>query len=229
MEKINKICAIIPAHNEADTIADIIKETKHFIDAVFVVDNCSTDDTAVIARSCGARIIECPHKKGYGIAQYTGQQYAIEQGFNYILQLDADGQHDPAYIPELLMAMQTFDCDIVLGSRFITRNSTINPVRNAGINFFSHAVSILGRTSITDVTSGYKIYKVSSLRKLSKPCDSHPAVEQMLEIAKKGMTIKEIPIIMPERKNGKTHLSPVRFALYPLRACWLIIKTLLFK
>lgn len=223
------ICAVIPAYNEEPTIANIIKETKKYIDAIFVVNNGSTDNTAQVARDSGAIVIDYVAHKGYGASQYAGQQYALQNGFDYILQLDADGQHDPFYIPKLIDTMQNYDCDIVLGSRFITNGTKINPVRYIGINFFSIAVSILGRTRITDVTSGFKIYKASSLKKLSKPCNTHPAVEQMMEMAKKGMTIKEVPIIMPNRTAGKSHLSVIKFALYPFRALWLIIKVLLFK
>jgi glycosyltransferase involved in cell wall biosynthesis len=224
-----KICAVIPAYNEELTIGKIIKETKKYIDTIYVVNNGSTDRTADIALENGAEVINYSDKRGYGASQYAGQQHALQQGFNYILQLDADGQHDPAYIPELINTMQSLDCDIVLGSRFITNNTKINPVRYVGINFFSLAVSILGRTRITDVTSGFKIYKANSLRKLSKPCDTHPAVEQMMEMAKKNMTIKEVPIIMPQRTAGESHLSVIKFALYPFRALWLIIKVILFK
>jgi glycosyltransferase involved in cell wall biosynthesis len=223
------ICAVIPAYNEELTIGAIIKETKKYVDTIYVVNNGSTDNTAAVAHENGAVVINYSDKRGYGASQYAGQQYALQQGFDYILQLDADGQHDPSYIPELMNTMQTFDCDIVLGSRFIKNNTKINPVRYVGINFFSLAVSILGRTSITDVTSGFKIYKASSLKKLSKPCDTHPAVEQMMEIAKKGMQVKEVPIVMPQRTAGESHLSVIKFAMYPFRALWLIIKVMLFK
>ncbi len=225
------ICAVIPACNEEATIGEIVRETKKYIRHVYVVDNGSTDKTREIAESCGATIIACHLKKGYGITQYTGQQFALERGFDYILQLDADGQHDPDYIPLLLETMKTSDCDIVLGSRFLDRHrkSNLSATRYAGIKFFSRLVSIIGRANISDVTSGYKVYKASCLKQLSKPCEKHPAIEQMLEIARRGMKIKEIPIEMPERINGKSHLSLTRFAVYPFRALWLIVKVSLSK
>ncbi len=225
------ICALIPAYNEEATIGDIIRETKKYVSNIYVVDNCSTDNTPEIAASCGAEVIDCHQKKGYGIAQYTGQQFIIEKGFDYILQLDADGQHDPSYIPLLLQAMETGNCDIVVGSRFLSRDkrSSLSTTRYAGIKFFSRLVSLLGGTRITDVTSGFKIYRVSCLKKLHRPCDSHPAVEQMLEIARKGFNICEVPINMPVRTTGKSHLNLSRFMLYPFLATWLIFKTLFIK
>lgn len=225
-----KVCAVIPAYNEEATIGPIVRETKKYIGAVFVINNGSTDNTAQIARESGANVIDYDAKRGYGAAQYAGQQFAINEGYEYILQLDADGQHNPLYIPKLLETMQSDDYDIVLGSRFLTSSyKNLSFMRKAGIVFFSKTISLLGHTQVTDVTSGFKIYKASSLHKLSKPSDINPAIEQMMEIAKKGLRIKEIPIEMPTRNAGSSHLSPVRFSLYPFRATWHILKVLLLK
>jgi glycosyltransferase involved in cell wall biosynthesis len=225
-----KVCAVIPAYNEAATIGEVIRETKKYIDTIFVVDNGSTDNTAEIARDRGAQVIDCSAKRGYGAAQYAGQQVAMQNGFDYILQVDADGQHDPIYIPKLLEAAQSGDYDIVLGSRFLGDSyKNLSLVRKIGIVFYSKVVSFLGRAKITDVTSGFKVYKASSLRKLSKPSDVNPAVEQMLEIAKRGMTIKEIAVEMPARSAGESDFDSTKFALYPFKAIWLILKVMLSR
>jgi glycosyltransferase involved in cell wall biosynthesis len=225
-----KVCALIPAYNEEMTIGNIVRETKKYIDSVIVVDNGSTDASSEIARRWGAEVINYSLKRGYGAAQYAGHQHAIYKGFEYILQLDADGQHDPIYIPELLKTMEQGNYDIVLGSRFLETNDTNTGfVRNIGIKFFSKTVSLFGNVQITDVTSGFKVYKVSSLKQLHKPSDTHPAVEQMMEIAKKGMRIREIPIKMSARNSGSSHLSLPKFALYPIRAIWILFKVLLFR
>ncbi len=225
-----KICAVIPAYNEETTVGNIVQNTKKYIDAVFVVNNRSTDNTARIARENGAIVIDYFAKRGYGAAQYAGQQYAIKQGYEYILQLDSDGQHDPADIPKLIETMESGNWDIVLGSRFLaTGYKAFSFTRRIGIIFFSKIISFLGHTKVTDITSGFKIYKVSSLKKLSKPSDLHPAIEQITEIAKKRMKIKEIPIVMLPRLKGNSHLSTTRLLLYPFRATWNILKVLLFK
>lgn len=225
-----KVCAVIPAYNEEATIGNIIRETKKYIDDVFVVNNGSTDNTAQIAREHGAKVIDYPVKRGYGASQYAGQQFAMQEGYDFILQLDADGQHNPIYIPKLLESMEGCDYDIVLGSRFLTTSyKNFSFMRKAGIVFFSKTISILGHTKVTDITSGYKIYRASSLKKLSKPSDINPAIEQMMEMAKRGMKIKEIPIEMPIRNTGNSHLNPIKFFLYPFRATWHILKVLLFK
>jgi glycosyltransferase involved in cell wall biosynthesis len=225
-----KVCAVIPAYNEAATIGEVIRETKKYIATIFVVDNGSTDNTAEIARDRGAQVIDCSAKRGYGAAQYAGQQVAMQNGFDYILQVDADGQHDPIYIPKLLEAAQGGNYDIVLGSRFLGDSyKNLSLVRKIGIVFYSKVVSFLGRAKITDVTSGFKVYKASSLRRLNKPSDVNPAVEQMLEIAKRGMTIKEIAVEMPARSAGESDFNSTKFALYPFKAIWLILKVMLSR
>jgi len=225
-----RVCAVIPACNESMTIGRIVRETRKYVDVVFVIDNGSTDDTAEIARENGAEVIRHSTQRGYGAAQHAGHLVAIQNGFDYILQLDADGQHDPKYIPKLLQTMQNGDYDIVLSSRFLGNAYQDFPfIRKFGIRFFSKVVSFLGHAKITDVTSGFKAYKANSLKKLHKPSDKHPAVEQILEMAKKGMKIKEVPIEMPPRQIGKSHLNLIRFALYPFRMMWLILKVMLFR
>ncbi len=225
-----KVCAVIPAFNEGATVGNIVRETKKYIDDVFVVNNGSTDNTSYVAQEYGAKVIDYFVKRGYGASQYAGQQFALQEGYDYILQLDADGQHNPVYIPKLIESMQDGDYDIVLGSRFLTTSyKNLSFMRKAGIVFFSKTISLLGHTKVTDATSGFKIYRATSLQKLSKPSDINPAVEQMMEIAKRRMKIKEIPIEMPIRNTGNSHLSPIKFSLYPFRAAWHILKVFLFR
>jgi len=225
-----KICAVIPARNESATIETVIKETIKHVDVVYVIDNGSTDNTVELAKKNGAEVIPCVAKFGYGAVQYTGHSVAMQNGFDYVLQLDADGQHECRYVPMLLETALGGDYDIVLGSRFLGGDRCgLSPIRKTGIRFFSKVVSLLGQTKITDVTSGFKVYKVSSLKKLHKPSDAHPAVEQMLEIAKKGMRIKEVPIEMQTRNSGESHLNLVRLIFYPLRGVISIIKVMLFR
>jgi glycosyltransferase involved in cell wall biosynthesis len=234
MEMENKqninICAVIPAYNEEKTIGSVISETRTYIRVIYVVNNSSTDNTAEVAKKSGAEVINCFTERGYGAAQYAGQQHALQQGFDYILQLDADGQHDPKYIPILINTILEGDYDIVIGSRILSgcyKNWSF--IRKAGILFYSFIVSLLGRTKVTDCFSGFKIYKTASLAKLNRPSDVHPAIEQTLEMANKGMKIKEIPIVMPLRNNGESYFSFKRFVAFPARAIWLILKVLLRK
>jgi glycosyltransferase involved in cell wall biosynthesis len=225
-----KVCAVIPAYNEAATIGNIIQETKKYVDKVFIVDDASADNTAEIARENGAEVIWHTLNRGYGAAQRTGHTVAMLKGFDYILQLDADGQHDPGYIPTLLETAQNGDYDIVLGSRFLNKSyKNFSFTRKIGIKFFTRVVKCLGHADITDVTSGFKVYKVSSLKKISKTSDKHPAVEQMLEMSRRDMKIKEVSIEMPVRNCGKSHLSLRMFVYYPFRMIDNVLRVILFR
>ena len=98
-----------------------------------------------------------------------------------------------------------------------------------GIKFFTGVVNMFANTNLTDVTSGFKVYKTESLKKLSPYSDKHPAVEQILEAAKKDFKIKEVSVVMSTRKRGESHLNLENFILYPLRAIEAILKVLIFR
>lgn len=223
-----KVCAVIPAYNEAKTIGNIIQETKKYVDTVFVVDDGSTDNTAEMARRNGAEVIQYPVNRGPGAAVQTGYAAAITNGFDYIVQIDADGQHNPKHIPRMLSIAQ--NCDIVIGSRFLNKSYRAYPfLRRLGISFFTLVANLLTQVDITDVTSGYRVYRAESLKKLSRISSRHWAVEQTLEAGKKGFRIKEVSIEMPRRDIGKSQFSLLVYGLYPFRMLWAILKVMLFR
>lgn len=131
------VCAVIPAHNEAETIGSIIQATKKYVDTVFVVDDASEDNTVEVARENGAEVIRHIINRGVGAAQRTAYMIAMSDGFDYIVQLDADGQHDPKYIPTLLLeAVHDCDYDMIIGSRYLNDSyKQYHFVRRAGISF----------------------------------------------------------------------------------------------
>ena len=134
-----KVCTIIPACNEAKAIAGVLQETKKYVDEMFVVDDGSTDNTAEIARECGATVIQHLTRRGAGAALQSGYDIASSNGFEYVLQMDADGQHDPKYIPEMLRLVR--ECDMVIASRFLNNSYQSYPfVRKLGISFFTFVV-----------------------------------------------------------------------------------------
>jgi glycosyltransferase involved in cell wall biosynthesis len=229
------ILVIIPAYNEEKTIADVILKVKQYvkkglIHKIVVIDDCSTDKTADIAAQLEVSVVSHTVNKGYGAAQNTGHALAIKENFDYVIQIDADGQHDPRYIPLIIETMKQEDYDLVMGSRFLnTSYRDYIFTRRMGIKFFTLLVNFLGSIEISDVTSGYKMYKVSSLKKLSRASDKHPAVEQMLEISRKKMKIKEISAEMPIRKKGKSHFTVKSYVLYPLRVLEAVFTVLLFR
>jgi len=220
--------AVVPAYNEADTVGAVVEETTDCVDEVVVVDDGSTDGTPAVARDSGATVVEHTFNTGVGGAVRTGYRYAIEHDYDLVVQVDADGQHDPEQIPDLLAAAE--DCDMVVGSRY--RNESIGDyplVRRAGIRFFTRVVNVLGGVDVTDVTSGFRVYRVSMLRNVLHKRDTHWAVEQTLDAAQQGYRIREVSVEMPTREEGESQFNLGTLALYPLRMTDVVLRVVLFR
>ncbi|MCD2201060.1 glycosyltransferase family 2 protein [Halobacterium sp. KA-4] len=220
--------AVLPAYNEADTVGPVIEGTREHVEEVVVVVDGSSDGTADVAREHGATVVEHVFNTGVGGAVRTGYQYAIQHDYDFILQIDADGQHDPTYIPELLA--EAPDHDMVIASRYLNESFQDYPlIRKLGIQFFTRVVNTLGGVNITDVTSGFRVYRVSALADILHSSDKHWAVEQTLEAAKRGHRITEVSIEMPVREEGESQFTLDTFALYPIRMTDVIFRVLLFR
>jgi glycosyltransferase involved in cell wall biosynthesis len=222
------VAAIVPAYNESDTIKGVIKSTRSHVDEVVVVDDASTDNTAAIARDHGATVVSHVVNTGVGGAVRTGYHYAIRHGYRFVAQIDGDGQHDPAYLPKLLSVAE--DCDMVIGSRYLNESIRDYPlVRRLGISFFTRVVNTLGGVDITDVTSGYRIYRVSMLEEILHRSDKHWAVEQTLQAASGGYRIRELSVEMPTRREGNSQFDLETLLMYPVRMTDTIIRILVFR
>jgi len=223
-----RVVAVVPAYNEADTIGPIIDETAGYVDQVVVVDDGSTDDTARIAREHGATVVPHAINTGVGGAVRTGYIYAIRNNYDFVVQIDADGQHDPAYIPTLLAAAE--DSDMVIGSRYLNEShKEYSLVRNLGIRFFTWTVNLLGGIDITDVTSGFRVYRTERLQEILHHSDKHWAVEQTLAAARKDLNTTEVSVKMPTREEGESQFTLDTFVLYPLRMVDVILRVLVFR
>ncbi len=222
------LITVIPAHNEAPTIGQVVTEVKKYIETVIVIDDGSTDDTRESALQAGAVVISHPLNRGVGAALRTGYRIALQKKADVIVQIDGDFQHDPTYIPEMLEVMHKYD--IVIGSRFLNpSHKQYNLTRRSGIKFFSWTANLLGSLRVTDVTSGFRCYQASALQQLTPLSDHHWALEQTLEAARKGLKIKEISVEMPVREKGASQFNIRTYALYPLRMIECVIKVLLFR
>lgn len=220
--------AVVPAYNEADTVGRVVEETAEYVDRVVVVDDGSSDDTAQVARRHGASVIEHVVNTGVGGAVRTGYRYAIRNDYDYVLQIDADGQHDPAYVPMLLEAAA--DADMVIASRYLNESfEDYSTIRKLGIRFFTTVVNRLGGVEVTDVTSGFRVYRVSALESILHRSDRHWAVEQTLEAASNDLRIAEVSAEMPTRQTGESQFTLDTFVLYPARMFDVIVRVLVFR
>lgn len=222
------VVAVVPAYNERSTIGSVIDGASQHVDETVVVDDGSTDDTAAVARDHDATVITHIINTGVGGAVRTGYLYAIRHGYDFVAQIDGDGQHNPAYLPDLLAVAE--DNDMVIGSRYLNDSiENYSTIRQIGINFFTKVVNILSGIDITDVTSGYRIYRVSMLKEIIHQSNKHWAVEQTLQAANSGYRIKELSVEMPTRDEGASQFDIETFVMYPIRMADTIIRVLAFR
>jgi len=220
--------AVIPAYNESGTIASVVTGASEHVDEVVVVDDGSEDETADVAREHGATVVQHVVNTGVGGAVRTGYRYAIRHDYDFVVQIDGDGQHDPAYVPMLLDAAE--DHDMVIGSRYLNESyREYSAVRQAGISFFTFVVNSLGGLDITDVTSGFRVYRVSTLAEIIHRSDDHWAVEQTLEAARNGQRVTECSVEMPTRSEGESQFSLETLLLYPIRMLDVVVRVLIFR
>lgn len=224
--KMKEVAAIIPAYNEEKTVGAIIKSTKKHVDSVIVIDDGSSDNTLSISKKYADDVIVHEENYGIGRAVWTGYIKAIEEEYNIVIQVDSDGQHDPSYIPKLLHILEEEDADMVIGSRWLNKShEEFSMIRRIGIRFFTAEVNLIASTNITDVTSGFRAYRISLLQGLSRPDDHHWALRQTLESGLKNYVIKEVSVPMPPEANN-SQFDLETSVKYPLRMMLITIKVL---
>lgn len=212
----SRVVAIVPAYNEAQAVAPVVRGAREYVDRVVVVDDGSGDDTADLARAAGATVIERAENGGIGAALRTGYEWALDREFDVVVQLDGDGQHDPHHIPDLLGAVESGD--VAIGARSGTgcfrHYSTLRVV---GILGYSAVANLLTGAGVTDVTSGFRAYDADCLPKIIHRGDGHWAVEQTIETGLRGLEIVETPTPMAAPDPDNSQFSTRTFVLYPLR------------
>jgi glycosyltransferase involved in cell wall biosynthesis len=187
--------ACIPAYNEEDTISDVVKTTKKFVDKVIVCDDGSTDNTINNAKQAGAEIILHKKNQGYGAAITSLFDYCREQNADVMVTLDGDGQHDPNQIPLLLDTLSQHSVDVVLGSRFLDDSSSAPGYRKRGIKIITSAANFGADFKVSDSQSGFRAYSKSAINAIH-PTESGMSVstEILLKISNKGLSLAEVPI-----------------------------------
>lgn len=215
-----KTLVIIPAYNEEECIKQTIQKLKESAPEVdyVIINDCSKDSTLNICKENHFNVISLPVNLGIGGAVQTGYCYAKEYGYDIAIQMDADGQHDPTYLPKLIQAIEK-GADLVIGSRFIEKEgfqSTL--LRRMGINFYSKIIKWLTGIKITDTTSGFRAVnrKVIELFADSYPVD-YPEPETNAILAKKKYTICEVPVQMAARNGGVSSITPSNSIYYAIK------------
>ena len=204
-----KILIVIPAHNEEKNIGAVLKGIQKQSPEVpiLVINDGSSDNTEKVALEHNAEVISLPYNSGYGIALQTGFLYAVKNDFSIVVQMDSDGQHDPADIKDLIEAVQKENCDVVIGSRFLSKDSYKSSLaRHAGMLLFGGIASILCGQKVTDPTSGFQALKGQAIQFAASdnyPPD-YPDADFIILLNRCGFKVKEIPVTMhasPEKES----------------------------
>ena len=221
---------VIPAFNEQGNIARVLREVQEYLPAaeILVINDCSTDDTSVLARSFGgAKVIDLPCNLGIGGAMQTGFKYALRNGHEYVVQIDGDGQHLATETGKLFEAMQKTQADMVIGSRFLDVDSFRSTwCRRLGIKLFYCLFRALVDTKVTDGTSGFRLYNRNALSVLARYYSSdYPEPDAVVLVKKHGLRLTEVGVEMRQRIHGKSSISAIKSPYYMAK----VIVTILFS
>lgn len=217
-----RVLVIVPAWNEernvGNTVAEIMRTDPSY--DVVVIDDGSTDATASVAREAGAAVLPLPFNIGVGGAMKTGFTYAHRHGYARAIQVDADGQHNPADIGRVLDGLQF--ADICIGARFAdVGDYTVRGPRRWAMVVLAAVVSRVAKTRLTDVTSGFR---AANARAIAQYVRYYPAeylgdtIDSLVEAVHAGLSVTQVPVAMRPRAHGKPSQNPFGAAVYLLRS-----------
>jgi glycosyltransferase involved in cell wall biosynthesis len=202
----DKIAVVIPAYNEAESVADVIRRIPPEVcgveTAVLVVDDGSRDGTAEVAEGAGAAVARHVINRGGGAALRTGYRLMSEAGANVVVTLDADGQHLPSEMERLVKPVIDGEVAIAHGSRVLGQADPNSRSRELGIVFFNKLVSFITRTKVSDCSNGYRAVKADVLPQLVLRQEQFHTSEFLIEAIKRGIPAKEVPVTVVERTHG---------------------------
>ena len=210
--------AIVPAYNEARSIAGVVAELRAAQPEfeIVVIDDGSTDETAAVARRAGAEVVQLPFNLGIGGAVQTGIEWARRRGCELAVQVDGDGQHDPRQIDRLLQPILAGNADVVVGTRF-AGEGTYRPsvARRIGIGVFAGLVSLIVRQRVTDTTSGFRAMNERAIELFADeyPYD-YPEVEATVLIFRHRLRLVEVAVTMRQRAAGRSSITVFRSLYY---------------
>jgi len=223
---------IIPAFNEEGSISNVINGCKKNLlqSDILVINDASTDNTSKIVRDLNVKVIDLPFNLGVGTALQTGYKFAADKNYKYIIQLDADGQHNTKFLPDIFDKLEKKEFDFIIGSRFLSGEKYKNhSIRRFWINIFAKFLSLLIKEKLTDPTSGCRAFN----QKVLKYCitDSYnfayPDADFLLTLHKIGVKFYELPIVMENRISGKSQYSGFKPLYYVIKMVLSIIIVML--
>ncbi len=231
----SKVLIIVPSYREEENIVRVVQGLEKYvpdIDVLMIIDG-SKDRTEEIVSFNGYDPLVHPFNIGYGVAIQTGYKYAARNGYDVVVQIDGDGQHEPKYIKPLLSALESSGSDVVIGSRFLEGGSYDVPIaRKIGIRLFSKIASFITGQKITDSTSGFQALNRKAFNFFSRvenfPYD-YPDADTIITMIFAGFKVKEIPVIMYDRMHGESMTTGLKTIIYVIKMLISILITVLRK
>ena len=219
-----RILAIIPAFNEEDCLEQTVLSLRTTCPDVsyLVINDGSTDKTDEICRSRNLNYVRLSINCGLACAFQTGMKYAWRNGYDAVVQFDADGQHLPEYIPDMAQALESQHSDIVIASRILAGDK-IGGARGIGSKLISALVRLTSGVRLTDPTSGMRMYNRRMIELFSTSYDLTPEPDTVALVARKGATIVEVPARMQDRQGGESYLDLPHVVRYMVRTCTSIL------
>lgn len=218
-----KTLVIIPAYNEAlnieKTVKDVVINTQY--DYV-IINDCSKDNTKEICEKNGFNVVSLPINYGLTSGIQLGMKYAYKNNYDIAIQFDGDGQHQAKYLKDLVNEIETKNCDIAIGSRFVEKKKS-NSLRMFGSNLISFCIKITTGKTIKDPTSGMRAYNKRAIEEFVKNKSLTPEPDTLVYMMKKGMKVKEIQVEMSEREFGESYLKPLKAMEYMLNMVFSIL------
>lgn len=227
----DKILLIVPAFNEYKNLPNLVaninntKFSNNIKVDILIVNDFSTDNTEELLKTMkNIYFVNLPCNLGIGGAVQTGYKYAQKHNYDYAIQIDGDGQHNPEYINTLYEEIKK-EKNFVIGSRFIEKEGfQSSGFRRMGINFFQYLIKLLTSKKITDATSGFRIAdkKVISLFASSYPTD-FPEPETIIQLLSLGLNVSEVAVVMNERQHGVSSINLPKSIYYMVKVTLAIL------
>lgn len=224
-----QLMVVLPALNEQDSVGRVVREVRLALPGagVLVVDDGSTDATAERATEAGAEVLRLPFNLGVGGAMRAAYRYARDCGYSFVVQVDADGQHDPREI-EHLVAVRA---NVVIGARFAGRGDyTVRGPRRWAMRLLAFVLSRIVGTKLTDPTSGFRLVDRRALELFAEHYPEEylgDTVEALVIAHRAGLTITQVPVVMRVRETGNASQNPFRAALYLVRVVAAVLLALI--
>lgn len=218
-----KTLVIIPAYNEALNIEKTIKDLTDNTNYDYVIINdCSKDNTKEICEKNNFNVLSLPINYGLTSGIQLGMKYAYQNGYDIAIQFDGDGQHEAKYIKDLVKEIEEENCDIAIGSRFVTKKKP-KSIRMIGSRLISGAIRITTGKKIKDPTSGMRAYDKKTIEQFVKNASLTPEPDTLVYMLKKQMKIKEVQVEMKDREFGESYLNPIKSAQYMINMFFSIL------